>query len=166
MAGFNSDIADLDLTDPATVSANRRGEMTAAQSARLSTTTSMMGCGPRAFVFIIPLMFGWIAFTAWRENPQGLAEIGWSVIVPGAVITVAMILLSLFYARKKRAADADKVAAGDGEVTWDGYNYAAAVGGRKLQVYGNMNLPPGAYRFYYLARTGWLLSAEKIEGGE
>jgi hypothetical protein len=163
MSDFDSDIADLDLTNPATIAANRRGEMTTAQAARLSITTSMMGCSWRVLVVFIPLLFGYTAFTAWRENPQALAEIGLSVVLPGAVITVAMAFMIFFYERKKRAADSDTVKADNGEVTWDGFNYAANIAGRKLQVYGNMNLPPGPYRFYYLARTGWLLSAEKIE---
>jgi hypothetical protein len=163
MSDFDSGIADLDLTDPAIVAANRRGEMTTAQAARLSITTSMVGCSWRVLVVFIPLLFGYTAFAAWRDNPQAFAEIGLSVVVPGAVITVVMGVMIFYYARKKRAADADTVTAGDGEVTWDGSNYAATTGGRKLQAYGNMNLAPGAYRFYYLARTGWLLSAEKIE---
>jgi hypothetical protein len=163
VADFDSDIADLDLTDPATVAANRRGEMTTAQAARLSITTSMMGCSWRVLVIFIPLLFGYTAFAAWRDNPQAFAEIGLSVVIPGVVITVVMGFLIFFYARKKRAAESDSVTAGDGEVTWDGFNYAATIEGRKLQAYGNMNLAPGAYRFYYLARTGWLLSAEKIE---
>lgn len=163
MPDFNSDIADLNLTDAATVAVNRRGEMTPEQAARLSITTSMMGCAPRAFIIIIPLMFGYVALAAWRDNPKAMGEIMESVVIPGAVITIAMGFLAFFYARRKKAADSDKVTAGDGQVTWDGFNYAAKVGERKLQVYGNMNLPPGAYRFYYLTRTGWLLSAEKIE---
>lgn len=166
MPDFNSDIADLDLTDAATVAVNRRGEMTAAQADRLNVTTSLMGCAPRAFLVIIPLIFGYTAFMSWRENPKAMNEIMLSVILPAAVITVVMGFMIFHYARKKSAADADTVMPGDGEVTWDGYNYAATVGGRKLQVYGNMNLAPGAYRFYYLARTGWLLSAEKIDGSE
>jgi hypothetical protein len=161
-----SSISDANLTAPAAIAANRCGELTPAQAARLRITTSMMGCAPRILVVFIPLLFGYTAFMAWRDNPKALGEIVPSVVIPGAIITVGMGFMIFFYARKKRAANSDSVTQGDGEVMWDGFNYAATIGGRKLQVYGNMNLPPGAYRFYYLARTGWLLSAEKIEERE
>jgi len=43
-----------------------------------------------------------------------------------------------------------------------GKNYVAQLDHRRLKFHGSMNLPPGDYRFFYLADTGRLLSVEKL----
>lgn len=58
----------------------------------------------------------------------------------------------------------------EGKVTW-GRNspyyfgaYVARVGHRQLRTTDiKLNLKPGAYRFYFLAESGWLLSAQALE---
>lgn len=61
----------------------------------------------------------------------------------------------------------------DGLVKW-GRNtpyyfgaYVARVGSRQLRTTDfKLNLKPGAYRFYFLAQSGWLLSAQALESAQ
>jgi hypothetical protein len=63
-------------------------------------------------------------------------------------------------------AGGERVAQAEGRIKWGGRAYVAeAGGGGLLSVTGDLNLPPGAYRFFFLPVGRLLLSAERLGRG-
>ncbi len=69
-----------------------------------------------------------------------------------------------FFAARREIA-ANEIVYAEGRVVWADDLYTAIAGRKRLKpIYNKLNLPPGAYRFFYLRGGRWLLSAEKLTG--
>jgi len=76
---------------------------------------------------------------------------------------VLMQVVRLVLTRQDLAAG--DVQQADGVVAWRRHRYAAEFPGRAIWTNNSVtSLPPGPYRFFYLPRSGYVLSAEKVSG--
>jgi hypothetical protein len=86
------------------------------------------------------------------------------LLIMGGVGLIMFIGLSKYvwdWWRVKQDVSEGRVMQGAGEVQWKGSRYRATVEGRSLQ-FVERALEPGRYQFYYLPRTGYILSAESL----
>lgn len=152
------------LADPTVISRNRQGEMTPQQRSVLSLyVVSPYWSWIAAFV-----MLALILSPFWWPGEQGLPLI---VLPIYLLIFGGMALLVIggtaWYTwrttRLRREIRYGPIAHSPGTVAWNGREYAAAVPGKQLRgAIGKIDLLPGEYHFYFLPRSGFLLSAEPI----
>lgn len=169
------------ITDPDTVARNWRGEITPEQESRVqlfvrqarqsAVLTSLAAAG-----FLIMVGFTVNNFWPMLASSRAIQLNVWMPIAIFAVLAViieAVLLGSALrsWSRMQQMADdlaTRRIATGEGEVEWGrglyGIKaYVAKVDGQALQTPAySLQLPPGRYRFAYLASSGWLLSAEPI----
>lgn len=163
-------------TDAASIAANRAGQITARQWARLQpipeSRLGMIFGWVIAGVVLVPLMIFllWMAWHAFQSYPgEGVG------ILVGAWLAVLAIMtgvgLTAFFnpvsrqRRLLRELRAGYVAQEEGQVVFERSGYVARANGRVLcnSTGGTeVNLPPGWYRFYFLPGSGRLLSAEAL----
>ncbi|MBI4631120.1 MAG: hypothetical protein HY740_05275 [Chloroflexi bacterium] len=93
---------------------------------------------------------------------------GNSALVPlmimGGIGSIMFVVLGKYvwdWWRVKQDLSEGRVMQGLGEVEWKGNRYRATVEGRSLQFVASA-LAPSRYQFYYLPRTGYILSAESL----
>ena len=152
------------------VAANKRGEITPTQHASLRyelirqglTAVVFMGLGIGLPLY--PIAAG--LFTPYHGSPQ---DVLWLITLAGGAVLLGLpgivqgvrLFRSLGAARQEIAAS--EIDQAEGEVKWTGDIYAAFVDRRRLKpIYSRLGLRPGQYHFYYLRRSRWLLSAEKM----
>jgi hypothetical protein len=88
------------------------------------------------------------------------------MILVGSVASVLALLYIVRLILARREWLTEQIEHAEGQIAWGGQNYIAEVEGRRLKPCGRLNLLPGNYRFFYLPRAGWLLSAERLATGE
>lgn len=104
---------------------------------------------------------------------------GMDPLILGAIgfVAVPPILLMLVFGQRKTRGIArdlaeNNILSSDGEVVWKkGWLFstsryvAVTTAGRRLKMlFGNLRIPPGKYRFYFLGRGRWILSVDKLSG--
>lgn len=160
----------IPTTDPAAIAANRQGTLTEEQKKEIisATPARMWGFAIGGF-----LLFGALSMCVFSELGADAA---------GGVISTVVGLIVLFCAYRgahmlllRRKLLSDSVEAAEGQVVFvpgslvDPSRYVAETDdNRKLHVLGlvgtGVNLRPGPYRFYYLPKRKWLVSAEPLTG--
>lgn len=160
------------LTDQVAVAANRRGELTAEQRARLERATDapawpalvLLLCG---LALLLPTVGALSLYNHGR-----LTGVGVGCTAPCALVGVYCLGVVVFFPFTSRRRKAGYTAAlrhgeisqAEGEVRGPSPAGRAFVNGRRLRLVRAMNvpLPLGRYRFYYLPATRTLLSAEPL----
>ena len=163
--------SQYNLTDPDVIAAHQRGEIMPVQRVGLGSDMHFKGLVALAFAFLIVLVLCVLeaaAFIAQRPNLTGmpadaLAIIAIPILVAGAWGAFATLFLARFLLIRHELSTG-QVKQAEGQVVWKGQNYAVKIPGRRLKFLCKLNLLPGSYRFFYLPRTGWLLSAERLTG--
>lgn len=153
------------LTLPAALAANARGEVTPQQ--RTAMRRALLRCASGALLGLAAsLACGWAlcSYAAAREPWTGTCLL----LLALAALAAAGALLSLrelwHTARAWRALVRSAVVPlGTGDVLWRGERCTATLDGARLQAPWRLRLLPGRYRFYCLAGTRRLLSAEVQE---
>lgn len=158
-----------DPSDPAQLSANRLGSITDEQRAAVEESTAE---APGLWTFI------GLAFAA--AFPWGLIALALRFPSEGQSLLPLYLLTAFFdggalwgFWTSLRKADLARVARLDledggveqaeGEVHWRGAHLHAQVPGRRLRWLTRRSpLPSGPYRFYFLGRSGLVLSAEPL----
>jgi hypothetical protein len=160
------------LTDPDVIAANRMGEITPEQHARLGSLRLDSLILP-VIVLIIGLafcIFGIAALvTLWpylASEPAFVWIFFTLMILVGSVASVFALLYTVRRILARHEWLTERIEQAESQITWSGQNYIAEVEGRRLKPAGRLNLLPGNYRFFYLPRAGWLLSAERLATGE
>lgn len=165
------------VDDPASLAANRAGQITPQQRKRVSRLSVLVGLPVLAGVLWFFLIMGirlpavaWEALTTPDESAPvslrlllALAALFPDLIV-GGVAVWACIRLSRWL-RLEVDLSQSAIAYAEGQVTFSRKGYVAAASGRRfLALNGSrvVNLAPGAYRFYYLPSSRRLLSAEPL----
>jgi hypothetical protein len=163
--------------DPASLAANRAGQITPQQRKRVSRLSVLVGLpvlvGAIWFFLIMGVRLPGVTWETLTTPDQSaplslrlllaLAALFPDLIVGGVAIWACIRLsrwLRLEYDLSQGA-----IAYAQGQVTFSSKGYLAAASGRRfLALNGNrvINLAPGAYRFYYLRASRRLLSAEPL----
>jgi hypothetical protein len=165
--------------DPASLAANRAGQITPLQRKRVSRLSVLAGlpvlAGACWFFFALGLpltVVAWETLTTFDESATVplrlllvLALLFPDMLAGGAAVWACIRLsrwLRLEYDLRQSA-----ITYAEGKVTFSKKGYVAAAYGRRLwALNGNskVNLAPGSYRFYYLRASRRLLSAEPMVG--
>jgi len=154
------------LNDPMNLDANRRGQITDSQR-------KAAGVVGTAIVFVILLAVpGFMGATLALLGIGLLAEGEWAGLVllgVSAAITAPLGAYAVFrlmgVLRLRQDLNEGRIEQVDGEVRWAGHRYRAEWAGRPRWVDNTASgLGPGAYRFYFLLRSGKLLSAAALPG--
>ncbi len=171
-------------TDPASVNANYVGQITAEQHARFKPPSLILGllglAGAAGIVYFgsqIGLIL-WDVLSAFaNERDAGvplwlpLLILGFFVVlgvqgIVGLVWTCRPFLRWLLF---RLDIAEGRIVQDDGYIVFRRGRYIAKVAGRSLKATDGrkrLNLAPGAYRFFYLPRTGRILSAQPLQYDE
>ena len=148
-----------DWANPATLAANRAGKLTDEQR-KLVGEPVRWGCLLLVSAIVIACFMGLAIAAARNGNFSGFLFVAFPL-----VIVVALVGVNRARGQARDDAVAGRIAQAHGQVTWDGVRYIAAVPGRRLRPLRRYATPaPGPYDFFYLARSGVLLSAEPQRG--
>jgi hypothetical protein len=173
------------LTNPAALAANRAGTLTPEQRARLERGSRSLGAC--MLLTLVIMGAGFLALTvvalgvlSGRGLSVSLGSLGCAA--PLALVGLGLLALGIYAPigmrrQRRRTQDelaAEMVAQGEGVVAFSTNGYLARLEWTRQPLQGmaramwrrprQVNLPPGRYRFYYLQRTGALLSAESLDG--
>jgi hypothetical protein len=169
IADYNEHMYSLrsyDLTQAADVAANQRGEISPRQRlafdevARVANRPALIMIAIIAILFALPIMLLW-------QTPGSIGDKLSATVVVIAFVA-AIIIVPFLRERAQSINHRQEILNGQivqaaGEVRWQFTHAIARTTDRQLQsIYGPLTLPPGNYRFYYLPKSGGLLSAEKI----
>ncbi len=150
-------MSSSELTDPATIRANRSGEMTREQASsvksKLGQTPSWFVLGIMAILIAAAAVVGGNILT--KSTPLALGTLVVIILITFAITAwVGNIIGS-------GRMSGIIVEPAPGSVVWKGNAYVAEAGGRTLEpAGGGMDLQPGDYTFYVVHGKNWLLSAE------
>jgi hypothetical protein len=161
-------LRSYDLTQAADVAANARGEISARQRAAFNEVARAAKRPALIMIGLIMVLFACPILQTWQSPDTLTNKIG---ITAMAIIVISLIILVPFLRERSRAIkfrqelQAGIIVQTEGEIRWQ-WGRAVALtlrADRELQsIYGPLTLPPGQYRFYYLAKSGGMLSAEKM----
>lgn len=157
----------MNLTAPEAIAANQQGQLSSNQLAFRSRFIRQQVGG--ALVFL--LLIGGLIILGLVKEGVGRASADWTgiliflALMCGAILLI--ISLSSVGAISFYLSMTGEIVQEEGRVLWKGY-YAAEIPGRTLTTPYNLplDLAPGPYRFYFVRRSGRLLSAEALEEGE
>jgi hypothetical protein len=165
--------------DPASLAANRAGQITPGQRKRVSRLSVLVGLPVlAAAIWFFLIMGSRLPGVAWEAltTPDDSAPLPlrlliasvalFPVLIVGGVAVWACIRLSRWLRLELDLSQSD-IAYAEGQVTFRRKGYVAVASGQRLQATnGNstVNLAPGTYRFYYLRASRRLLSAERLMG--
>lgn len=159
----------FNLLDPAHVAPNQRGELTPAQRVYVGTLTGFTAAMlvVKASAGVVALGIG-VVITLVMLVTRAPAV---SYVVAAIFVAIGTALLwtsvrPLLRANQTRQDLNDgRVEQARGEVVWRYGRYVVQAGGRRLGYEAARgNLEPGAYTFYYLPRSGWVVGAEPADG--
>ncbi len=155
------------LSNPDDVAANRSGTLTDRQRRQAMQLNWGAGCLAIVLVVVIGGLLTFPFVLMWLDEDEVLALIIPALIVVGAGVPI--LVLSLIQVVRlvltRQDLEAGEVQQADGVVAWRRYRYAAEFPGRAFWANNTMlSLPPGPYRFYYLPRSGYVLSAQAMPG--
>ncbi len=165
------------LADPEEIAANRRGEITPRQRAAFAETLRSRGRVELLAWFTGVLLVGLIIYAVLTARPvPPFKFLAYPVLallaIPGSMVARRSLKFLVRCDRAKHEMSADRIEQAVGGVVWTGGRYAAWVSdptgsrGRRLFSDRALNLLPGPYRFHFLPRSGWLLSAERLATDE
>jgi len=159
-------LRSYDLTHAADVAANQRGEISPRQRlafdevARVANRPALIMITVIAILFALPIVLLW-------QTPSPIGD-KFSVTVVVMAIVAAIIIVPFLRERAHSIKHRQEILNGQieqaiGEVRWQFSRAIARTADRQLRsIYGPLTLPPGKYRFYYLPKSGGILSAERI----
>lgn len=152
--------------DTASLSANRVGELAPDQKKQMQgrLLPRLAGSVFGAIIFVPFLFcFGGTLLGSINEGEGGVELIPFGIMLTvfGGIALVAVI------GGAKPALALVDIAAGrveqaDGRLAWRGNEYRGVTEGRTLTLLSGVELMPGGYRFYYLPRSGYIASAERL----
>ena len=162
---------DVD-TDSASIQANRFGQITFGQRARLKVS-SLVSVVSLVIWLCVPVPLGLYAlYLAW-ELVQTQGGLAWYRVL--VMLGVAAIIAGLFWSlavkplvrqvRLQRDLSGGLIAQAEGQALFERSGYVARINGRPLLASDGsryVGLAPGSYRFYFLPLTFRLLSAEAL----
>lgn len=160
MARQNSNV----LTGSKEIEANKRGEITDRQRLLVSEMLK-----PFSYWWLGLVFFGSGLVIAIMELLNEEAFLGTELllipallIVSGGLVATAGLVLLARRWLLLRGLDKEPINSGSGRIRWRGRSYRAEMDGRRLKALVEINLQPGEYEFYTMARHGWLLSAVQV----
>jgi MFS family permease len=159
------------LTNQKEIAANQRGQITKRQQSRLGGVfwqkkQRWLGIALASLIPTIgPLIGAVAALTSGRSDlgawPIGLFGISAALF---CLWLVPAVLIYLRWRWLERNLAREAIAEGEGRVYWGRRCYVLQLAdGKKLDPIHSPDLLPGRYRFYYLPRYHWLLTAEPLE---
>ena len=160
----------LSLTDPDSVAANAGGALTAAQRKALAGQMRRIR-GLLIFFLVSAVLLVLIALPVWLGQEMSASPLAQVIRVTLLAVIALVVFVTAWTVTRTRQMRADlaapRIADADGDIAWNGSAYVAQVAGRVLlALRGTAMPPPGAYRFYYLAQSGWLLSAQPQDAAQ
>jgi hypothetical protein len=150
------------VTGAASLTANRRGELTEAQRDWLKIANP--GFDLKAFGFVIAvLVFMGISFapTAGQLPAEAWLSISVAALFVALVVGVPFIRNNLLHRQLMQELASGRVESAAGLVKWKRNQYGAQVDGRPLKTQIGFSIEPGDYSLYYLPQTRWLVGAER-----
>lgn len=170
-----------DMTARKNIEANQKGQFSEAQREAIATESRsylkpilwVIG-GALALLFVVVLILARgnlaVLITSIRTSEDAF---GLAFICLAMLLAFGAIIGSGFIRTRTQSRDLAEVniLSAEGEVTWKNNRYVAiTVDKRRLKAplddwnINELDLLPGRYRFYYLGRVRWILSAEKLSG--
>ena len=164
---MNRQFNDRNLNNADEVAANRSGTLTDGQRRKAQQVS--WGAGIVAFLIITAIGGGlalpFVVMFQQEQEPLALIIPALILLVIGVPVGVVILLNIVRLVLTRQDLAAGEVQAADGQVTWRRTRYAAEWPGRPFWTNNSVSsLVPGPYRFYYLPRSGYVLSAEKLGG--
>jgi hypothetical protein len=159
------------LTNQKEIAANQRGQITKRQQSRLGGVfwqkkQRWLGVVLASLVPIIGPLIGAVAALSSGRSDLGAWPMG-LLCVSVALFSVWFAPSVLIYLRWRwldRNLVRETIAEGEGTVYWKHRRYVLELAdGKRLDPIYSPDLLPGRYRFYYLPRYHWLLTAEPLE---
>ena len=148
------------IPDSDGVAANQQSRVTQAQRVSIGIMLALDG-GLVLGVGLVGLIVGRIVWV-WRQ------VLPWQISMAIAVLA-ALLLLGILVWRLARLLSgwldlsAGRVEQAEGQIVWMGKSYGAQIQGRRLRfIYGIRIPPPDDYSFFYLPRSGWILSIDRL----
>jgi MFS family permease len=159
------------LTDQKEIAANQQGQITKRQQSRLGGVfwqkkQRWFGIALASLVPTIGPLIGAVAALTSGRSDLGAWPIGLFSVSAG-LFCVWLVPSVLIYSRWRwldRNLARETIVEGEGMVYWKRRRYILELAdGKKLDSIYSPDLLPGRYRFYYLPRYHWLLTAEPLE---
>jgi YD repeat-containing protein len=152
---------ERDEGEPEGVAANRRGLITDEQRrAALELNWSSVGVAVVVALVAGALLLP-LATALMAEVMRGAVAVG-ALVVALPVVALAGLMVWRWHLVRRDLATGE-ISSAEGEVRWRRHRYAAEFPDRPRWASNTVTgLAPGAYRFYYLPRSGQVLSAEAL----
>ncbi|MBP7690264.1 MAG: hypothetical protein KA764_00020 [Anaerolineales bacterium] len=153
---------------PEELAANRAGQITPGQKQRawprflptlISSVFGLIILGP-LFGCFLPTFLGVFWETGAPDGASLLFMIPFSLVFLGIAGGAAWSAFGV--ARALLDLNAGRVEMADGRLAWQRREYRGLVDGRPLRLLRGDERLPGAYRFYYLPHSRYILSAERL----
>ncbi|MBL8057377.1 MAG: hypothetical protein JNK29_11790 [Anaerolineales bacterium] len=158
--------------NPAFLSANRSGALAPDQKQFVQARLLPGLIGALfAGVVLLPLlicvgpgMAGGVLLSSPADSPDDWLPLLFLGFIAFVFVSVAGAALWGAWANGLALLDLNtgRVESGDGRLAWNGREYRGEVEGRRLRLLRGDERLPGAYRFYYLPRSGFILTAERL----
>lgn len=154
------------------LAANRAGTLTPEQKQRLQgrLLPALIG-GLLGTVFVLPFVFCFAPIMLGAVASD--AEAGWFPLLFIGIFGLVLLGVAAGAARGVWSGalalldlNAGRVETVDGRLVWQRREYRGLAEGRALRLPAGDERLPGAYRFYFLPRSGLILSAERMGLGE
>ncbi|MFN8473121.1 MAG: hypothetical protein U0822_13110 [Anaerolineae bacterium] len=160
----------LSLTDPRAVTANAGGELTPGQREAVAGQMRRIR-GLLIFFLVSAILLVLIALPVWVAQEMSASPLALIIRLTLLAVIALVVLVTTWTGVQTRRIRADfggpSIASAAGQVLWNESAYVADIGGRSLlPLRGAAMPPPGRYRFYYLAQSGWLLSAAPLQSAD
>ncbi len=146
-----------------TLASNRMGELAPAQRTKIFASLWRFGLLGAVLLFIMCLLLTAIAgiFIDSERNADAWVSMSFmGLLLMGILVAglwqgarLALRLLDVFTGRVEQ---------GDGRLTWRKSSYMPETADRRLKLMDGLSLTPGAYRFYYLPRSGLVINVETL----
>lgn len=164
---YGADFGELDPSHSPDISTNRAGELTESQKKSLRSRLLPRFVGSAlGFLFIVPFLFcfgGPILFSISSEEDLifALVFVGFFILVFGVVVTALAVsswrpglaLLDLM---------GNRVETVDGRLSWRGRGWRGDTDSGDVHLLPGDEQMPGAYRFYFLPRSRYIVSHEVL----
>jgi hypothetical protein len=159
-------LRSYDLTQPADIAANQRGEISPRQRLSFDSVARAANRPALIMVLVIAILFALPVLQIWQSLETLGNKIGITIAV--AAIVGVIIIVPFLRERARTIKFRQEILIGhielaEGEVHWQWGRVIARTADRQLQsIYGPLTLAQGKYRFYVLPKSGGILSAQKV----
>ncbi|MGQ0603349.1 MAG: hypothetical protein ACT4QE_16825 [Anaerolineales bacterium] len=154
----------FDPTDTAGLAANRAGEVTPEQKRALRGRLMTRFIGLLLAVLIFAPMFvcfGVGVFSTLQDDEPGISVILGVFLLLFLVIGLWSAIQAIRPALGLIDLMGNRVEAAEGRLAWRRNEYRGQVEGRTLIFLPGTEIMPGGYRFYFLPRSGYIVSLER-----